>query len=344
MATAGMNVPNPSASRPRRIIIDTDPGVDDALAILLALRSPELRVEAITAVAGNVTLDQATENALKVTELAGKEEVAVARGAAKPLVNKPALAEFVHGAGGLGGVELPAPRFEPDQRAAADLIAETVLAAPGEITLVAIGPLTNLATAFTRDASLAGAVAEVILMGGVCGEGNVTPVAEFNIHTDAEAAKVVFESGAPITMLALDATRQAVLRREHLARLRESEDTVARTAALLAETYVAFGERLGLGGAALHDPLAVGLAIDRGFATEIEPMRVDVETKGEFTYGETVCDRRLVRRPLLDMGSYFRTGEPEPVKPNADVPIKIDGDRFVEFLLTRLRGETQRRD
>ncbi len=344
MAPARMSEPNPSAHRPRRIILDTEPGIDDALAILLALRSPELRIEAITTVAGNVTIEQATENARKLVALAGREDVTVARGAARPLVNKPALAEFVHGAGGLGGVELPAPRFAPDPRAAADLIVETVLANPGGITLVAIGPLTNLATAFTRDTGLAGAVAEVILMGGACGEGNVTPVAEFNIHTDAEAAKIVFESGAPITMLALDATRQALLRREHVARLRASGNPVARTAALLAAPYVAFGERLGLGGAALHDPLAVGLAIDRGFATEIQPMRVDVETKGEFTYGETVCNRRLLRRPLIDLGSHFQTGEPEPVEPNADVPVKIDGDRFVKFLLDRLRGEPRTED
>jgi purine nucleosidase len=203
------------------------------------------------------------------------------------------------------------------------VIAGVVRAHPGEITLVPVGPLTNIALALRVAPDLRTKVREIILMGGSITGGNMTPAAEFNIYSDAEAAKVVFASGIPITMVGLGATAQAILTRAHLAELRASGSPIAGTVARMAEFYVLAGESRGQDGAAMHDPLAVGLAIDRNFAAKIQPMHIDVETKGELTYGETVADRRS-----LSGG--------EAVQPNADVPVEVDGDRFLRFFVERI--------
>src|SRR4029453_11173329 len=179
---------------PTRVIIDTDPGTDDAMAILLALTSPELRVEALTIVAGNVTTAQGLENALKLVSLAGRPDIPVAAGAQKPLLQKLVTAE-THGPDGLAGISLPPARLAPDPRFAPDLIIELVHKYPHEITLVPLGPLTNVALALSKDPSIAGLVKEVVLMGGAVSGGNVDAVAEFNIYVDPEAAHVVFEGG-----------------------------------------------------------------------------------------------------------------------------------------------------
>ena len=186
-----------------RIILDVDPGIDDALAILLALRSPELQVEAITTVAGNLPLEVTTRNALKVVELAGRSDLTVARGAGKPLNGKLTLADFVHGEDGLGGAELPIPEKKVDPRPAAELIVDLVEANPGEITLVGVGPLTNLATVLNIAPRVVEKVNSIVLMGGAWSGGNTTPAAEFNIYSDPEAAQIVLDSGSAITIWTL---------------------------------------------------------------------------------------------------------------------------------------------
>lgn len=312
----------PSPSAPRRVLIDCDPGIDDALALFLALRSPELRVEAVTVTAGNVPVDRGAANALQLLELAGRPDIPVAMGARGPLLRPLITGETIHGEDGLGGVHLPAPSARPDRRHAADLIIELVTAYPREITLVAIAPLTNLALALSKEPSLAGLIAEIILMGGSLGPGNITPAAEYNIFADAEAARIVFNSSIPITMLQLTATCQAVLTRRHLDEWKASGSPVAVAAAAMADHYLRVYERRGLPGGHLHDPLAVGLAIDKTLALTSERLRVEIETRGEFTDGATVADRR--------------PGRPGDRRPNAEVPLRIDGERFVRLLVDRL--------
>lgn len=321
---------------PRRIILDVDPGVDDALAILLALHSPELRVEAITAVSGNVMVDLAAENALKLVELAGRPDVPVAKGSKYPILKKPTTAQVVHGKNGLGGLELPAPVKQLDRRHAVDLIVDVVSANPGEITPVLVAPLTNFALAFLKEPAIRSKIPEIILMGGSVGGGNVTPAAEFNIHSDAEAAKIVFESGIPITMVDLGATAQVLLTRAHLEELRRSVSPVAAAAAGMIGHYLAFEESLGNAGAPLHDPLAVGLAIDKSFARKSQRMRIDVETKGELTYGQTVANRNLRTLTFTDAGDHYEAGEFKTVQPNAEVPLVVDGERFLRMFLERI--------
>src|ERR1041385_7851505 len=227
----------PAPEFPRRIILDTDPGIDDAMAILLALRSPELKVEAITVVAGNVPVELGAENARKLADLAGRTDVIVSKGAAGPLQRKLTTAEAIHGKNGLGGVVLPPPKIALDGRHAVQVIHDVIDANPGQITLVPVGPLTNVALAFLQYPDLAAKTREIILMGGTVGAGNATPVAEANIHQDAEAAKIVFESGVPILMVDLTACAQALLTRDEAVRLRESADPAARFVAAISESY-----------------------------------------------------------------------------------------------------------
>ncbi len=317
---------------PERILLDVDPGIDDALAILLALRSPETHVEAITTVAGNVPLEQTTENALKIVELAGRPDVVVARGADRPLRGKLTIADFVHGPGGIGGADLPAPRKSADPRPAVQVIAETLRAHPGQVTVVAVGPLTNLATAIERDPELAGQAKQFVVMGGAWSGGNVTPAAEFNIHADPEAAQAVLESGARLTMLTLEATRQALLKQEDLAGLDNCNPAVRA----MLEHYIASGAAHGFPGAALHDPLAVGLVVDSTLVLEAAPVRMDVELEGRLTRGQTVVNRSLKTREPVDEGLHLRPGPAVPIAPNVTLPLKIDGDRFVRLLLERI--------
>ncbi len=191
-------------SPPRPVIIDTDPGTDDALAILLALNSPEIEVRAITVVPGNVTAKQGLENALKIVSLAGRCDIPIAAGAQHPLFQKLITAEFWHGANGLANIELPASKCKVDSRWGPDLIIETIHAAPHEVTLVPVGPLTNIALAVEKDPSIVPLVKEVVIMGGSISGGNVNAVAEANIYGDPEAAQIVFQAGWPLTMVGSD--------------------------------------------------------------------------------------------------------------------------------------------
>ena len=207
------------AQSPRRVIIDTDPGVDDAMAILLALNSPELKVEALTVVPGNVDGRQGLENALKIVSLAGRCDVAVAGGAKHPLNQKLITAQFWHGPNGLAGVELPASKCNPDSRFGPDLIIETVHKYPHEVTLIPVGPLTNLALAVSKDPSIAGLVKDIVIMGGSISGGNVDGAAEANIYGDPEAASIVFNAGWVVTMIGSDVGERTIITRKHLADL-----------------------------------------------------------------------------------------------------------------------------
>lgn len=329
----------PTAENPRRIILDVDPGIDDAMAMLFAMRSPELQIEAITVVAGNVVVDQGATNALALVELAGRPDIPVAKGASRPLVRKLSTAELIHGEKGLGETALPAPTKTLDPRHAVDLIVEIVRENPGEITLVPVGPLTNIALALLREPELASWVPEIILMGGSIVGGNASPAAEANIHNDPEAARVVFRSGIPITMVGLGATGQTRITRAHLPRLEAGASPLGRYVAELADFYLRFSERLGFEGTSLHDPLAVGLAIDKSLAREMRAMHIDVETQGELTTGETVANRSLYLEVVEDLGDRTRLSNFPRIEPNADVPIVIDSERFSSLFFERLTTE-----
>lgn len=272
---------------PRQIVLDCDPGIDDALAIAFACGHPGLALRGITTVAGNVGLAQTTANALSVCEFIGHADVPVAAGSARPLLRPVTDARQVHGEFGLGNARLPAPRGHALGRHAADYLIDTITAAPGEITLVATGPLTNVALAVRRHPPLAEQVADFVIMGGSAGRGNTTPAAEFNISWDPEAAAIVFAAGWRVTMAGLDVTRQALATPAVLARMSGLGE---------------LGSGLllpGLGGYAgddtagqpVHDVCALALIAAPGLFG-CWPARVEVETAGRWTSGMTVTDFR----------------------------------------------------
>ena len=268
-------------------------------------------------------------------------EIPVARGAKYPLRRKLITAPIVHGKNGLGEIELPSPVKTVESRQAVDLIIDLVRAHPGQITLLPTGPLTNIALVLLKQPGIAEQIPEIILMGGSIAGGNASPAAEANIHNDPEAAKIVFESDIPITMVGLGATHQTLLKRFHTAALAESRSPIARYVARIADFYIGFSESVGFDGAALHDPLAVGLAVDWSLAREIRPMHIAVETRGCLTYGETVANRLLLRESVEDAGDHFVLTRIEPIEPNAQVPVLIDAERFLRFFLDRISAPTR---
>lgn len=273
----------------QKIIIDTDPGQDDAVAILLALGAPELEVLGLTVVAGNVPLDLTLGNALRICELAGRPDLAVYAGCAGPLEGTLITAEHVHGSSGLDGVDLPEPVMSPAPGHAADFIVETIRREPaGSVTLVPIGPLTNIAEAFRRAPDIAGRVGRIVLMGGGT-FGNVTPAAEFNIHVDPLAAAEVFASGAELVVLPLDATHKALTSRAWIEEMRATGPVGAAVASWTA-FYERFDrEKYGSEGAPLHDPCAVAWVIDPSLFSG-RRVNVEIETEGRWTQGMTVVD------------------------------------------------------
>ncbi|MFZ0885855.1 MAG: nucleoside hydrolase, partial [Candidatus Acidiferrales bacterium] len=208
-----------AAKEAQKVIIDTDPGTDDALALLLAFNSPELQVQAVTVVAGNVTADVGLDNALRITSLAGKCDVPVAKGAAGPLTQKLNTEEFWNGANGVGGAELPAKRCEAASSFGPDLIIQLVHRFPHQITLIPIGPLTNIALAVSKDRTIVPLVKGVVLMGGSITGGNVNAASEFNLHSDPEAASIVFNAGWPLVMVGLDVTEHTLITNADVARM-----------------------------------------------------------------------------------------------------------------------------
>ncbi|MBV8342176.1 MAG: nucleoside hydrolase, partial [Gammaproteobacteria bacterium] len=231
--------PKPEAALARhRVIIDTDPGVDDALALFLALKSPELKVEAITPVAGNVELEVTLSNALKLLEIAGRTDIPVAAGASRPIRRRLVTAASWHGSNGLAGVEFPRPRIKPVDESAPQVIRKLVHEFPHELSIVAIGPLTNVALALREEPELAKLIQGITIMGGSLSGGNITPAAEFNSYVDPEAAQTVYGSGAPITMIGLDVTRKTALREEHIARLESARNPMGRAAGQIMRAMV----------------------------------------------------------------------------------------------------------
>src|SRR3982075_2122772 len=256
-----------SASASKKIIFDTDPGTDDALALMLALNSPELDVRAITVVPGNVTAAMGLENALRMVSLANRCDIPVASGAQHPLFQKLVTAEFWHGKNGLGNIELPPSKCKVDSRFGPDLIIQLVHASPHEITLVPVGPLTNIALAVEKDPSILPLVKEVILMGGSIKGGNVNASAEANIYNDPEAAQIVFQAGWPLTMVGLDVGGKTLLGRKHLEQLARTHGPVNDFIYSVAKFLVELSEKFGSDGTPMYDPLAVGVALEPPLVT-----------------------------------------------------------------------------
>jgi inosine-uridine nucleoside N-ribohydrolase len=304
---------------PIPIILDCDPGHDDAIAILLALASPEVELVGVTTVAGNQTLEKTTANALRVLEFAGRNDVRVAEGADRPLVRERSVAAHVHGESGLDGPELPPAVGKPVPAHAADFIAEQIRARGGVLTLVPTGPLTNVAMVLSRHP---GARPErVVLMGGAVGEGNRTPAAEFNVWADPEAAQRVFDSGLDVTMIPLDATHQALIRADDADELRAA----GRAGTLVAELvdfYGRFHRQLypELGGSPMHDPLALAHVI-RPDLVETRPGYVEVDLSHGPSYGRTNVDWR---------------GRHDGREPNARVGLGVDAEGFRTLLVERI--------
>jgi pyrimidine-specific ribonucleoside hydrolase len=332
------NNSSPSASKPHRIILDTDPGVDDAMAIFLALRSPELHVEAVTPVCGNVPLSLTLPNALRLVEIAGRTDIPVAAGAATPLVRRLVTAKYAHGNNGLGGVDFPEPKLKPVSETATELIRRIVRANPGEITIVAVGPLTNVATVLKSDPTIAPLIKSIVIMGGSLSGGNVTPAAEFNIYVDPEAARIVFDAGVPLTMVGLDVTRKVVIHDEQVRSLEAAQNPVSQAAGkILRANFNRLSKTGGAAGFAMNDPLTVAQLIDPSVVT-LKDYFVEVETTGEITAGETVGYTRgpIRRSPPLETGVPAAETPEVEFKPNAKVAVEVDPDKFFRLLLARL--------
>ncbi|MBI4493886.1 MAG: nucleoside hydrolase [Chloroflexi bacterium] len=311
-----------------RIVVDTDPGVDDALALILALRSPRAQVMGIGTVAGNVEVESATENALKVLRLLGRAEVPVAQGCAAPLVEPFHGAHGVHGRDGLGDCGLPPSGLRPSAEHAADQLVRLAREWEGALVVVALGPLTNLATALLKDPRLPGRVRRVVAMAGAFGvSGNVTPAAEFNVWADPEAAERVFSAGWPLTLVGLDVTRQALLADEHLERLAGAPGPVPPFVQAIVQAPMAFAAaRSGLRALALHDPLAMAIALDPTLASDAPELPVAVELRGAWTRGATLADRRS------------QPAERGLGPARAQVCLRADVPRFLAAFLETLAG------
>lgn len=273
----------------KKVIIDCDPGIDDALAIFMALASEKLDVLGITTVAGNVGIDFVTRNARSLVTLAGKE-LPVCRGASGPFIAERRDGGHVHGADGVGGVALPEPAFPEDPRSAPEFIRQCAEQYGSDgLELITIGPLTNIASALHMYPSLAGKVQRISMMGGAAGMGNATPAAEFNIYADPHAAAAVFQSGIPIDMYGLDVTNRALITAEERAVLRKTGRPVALACSSMLESYADFYTSMGYSGMCLHDPFTVAGVIDESLV-EFKSCYVDVEIQGALTRGKTVVD------------------------------------------------------
>lgn len=301
-----------------RIILDTDPGHDDAIALLLALASPELEIVGITTVSGNQTLEKTTANALRILEFVQRTDVPVHAGAPRPLVREQWAAAYVHGESGLDGPELPDPETEPRKGHAIDFIAAQVEEHDG-VVLVPVGPLTNIGLLLAKYPGIESRIARVVLMGGAIAEGNVTPAAEFNVWADPEAAHRVFTSGIDVTMVGLDVTHKALLLPEKVDEIRRT----GRVGSLVAQLYDFYHERhvrmYGWEGSPVHDALAVAHVIRDDFV-ETEHRHVQVDIGPEPGRGRTYIDL------------WKRAGN----EPNAHVGVDVDGPGFIQFLVQRL--------
>lgn len=319
----------------RTFLIDTDTASDDAVALIMALRTPEVRVAAITTVAGNVDVEQATRNALYTVELC-EADVPVYRGAARPLLREHQSATWFHGSDGLGEHNYPSPRRSAAELHALDAIIEGVEANPG-LVVVTLGPLTNLALALSRKPGIAASVGRCVLMGGApCCEGNVTPAAEYNIWVDPEAAQIVMRSGLPIELVGWHLSRgDAVLREEDIARVQGFKNPLADFA-IECNSYArkAYKVQTGEEGIALPDPTAMAIALDSSVGTEWSRHYVDVETSSDLTRGMTVVDRLNVAGDERNLSAWARVLQ---AGYKANVCWRIDNKRWKEALFAALR-------
>ncbi len=305
-----------------RIIIDTDPGQDDAVAILLALASPEIEVAGIVAVAGNVPLHLTETNVRKICQLAGRTDIRVFAGASRPLVRKLVTAEYVHGKTGLDGPDLPEPDMPLQAQNGVDFIIECLRHEPAQsLTLCALGPLTNIALALIKAPDIAPCIKQIVLMGGGCFEGgNVTPAAEFNIYVDPHAAAIVFGSGVPMIVMPLDMTHKALTTKVRVDRFRHGNTPVMKAVALWIDYFERFDEnKYGTDGGPLHDPTVVAWLI-RPHLFSGRDCNVEIETASELTMGMTVIDWWGV------------TARPK----NAHVIGSVDADGFFDLIYERI--------
>jgi purine nucleosidase len=307
-----------------RIIIDTDPGVDDALTILLALASPEIQLEALTTTHGNIGIEKTTRNALAVLEFAKASHIPVARGCSLPLVNPlNRSGDAVHGSSGIGKAVLPEPKSKPVEQHAIDYLIERILAEPGEITLFTIGPMTNLALAIRKEPRITEALKGLVVMGGaIRSGGNITPQAEFNIHADPHAAHVVFHSGIPITLIPLDITYKCLLTTADVERLNRIDSPVACFVRDATVPYMKFYKQYeGFDGCALHDPLTLATIIAPELLT-IEEHYVDVDISGGISAGKTFADfMKVSKKPT-----------------NMKVALDVRGREFIELFIERMES------
>ncbi|EMX4955935.1 pyrimidine-specific ribonucleoside hydrolase RihA [Raoultella planticola] len=303
------------------IILDCDPGHDDAIAIVLALASPELDVKAITSSAGNQTPEKTLRNVLRMLTLLQRQDIPVAGGARKPLMRELIIADNVHGESGLDGPALPGPDFAPQSVTAVELMAKTLRESPQPVTIVATGPQTNVALLLNSHPELHDKIARIVMMGGAMVLGNWQPAAEFNIYVDPEAAEIVFQSGIPVVMAGLDVTHRAQIHGLDIERFRQLGNPVATIVAELLDFFMEYHKdaKWGFTGAPLHDPCTIAWLLKPQLFTSVERW-VGVETQGKYTQGMTVVDY------------YFLTGN----QPNTTVLLDVDREGFVDLLAERL--------
>ncbi len=308
----------------RRILIDTDPGIDDLLALLLAFASPEIQVEAVTTVSGNVGVEQTFQNALAFLHAIGQQRIPVAQGSAHPLHRTPIDAQYYHGSNGIGEITLPVPQQQLIQQPAVDLLVQQAKKHPGMLTLVAIGPLTNLAQAVQTEPGIVQNVQEVVIMGGALRtDGNVTPKGEFNIVADPHAADIVFHAGWPIRLVPLDVTNQARLRREHITQIQKTNTRVASYIYdMLEYNFAHHPDSHYPNTFPMHDPLCLASVVRPDFLTW-EEVYVGVELRGEHTLGATVA--------------YFpEYASRAPQPPNVQVAVGVDAAAFLTWYTDRI--------
>jgi purine nucleosidase len=306
---------------PKKILFDTDPGIDDACAILLALASPELSLAGLSVIHGNCSLDQGTTNALSILELANASHIPVAKGCELPLVQPSLLAPETHGDTGLGYAKLPNPQSKPISQHGIDFLIETILAAPGEITLVAIAPLTNVALAIRKEPRIVEALKEIIIMGGaIRHEGNTTALAEFNTYVDPHAAQIVYQAGIPTTLVPLDVTYQCILTPGDVKRLQKIDSPITKFVADATRFYMEFhDEYQKIDGCVINDPLALALT----FAPELctyQELPVEVDLSGGISMGKTVAD-------------FYNYGKKPP---NIKVALDVRARDFIDLFVERI--------
>jgi len=304
---------------PTPIILDCDPGHDDAIALLLAVASPEVELIGVTTVAGKSTIDKTTNNALRVLELAGRSDIPVYRGAERPFIRKQDVAVHVHGESGLDGPDLPQPTTREQELHAVDYLAQEIRAREGKVTLIPTGPLTNIALLFALHPDVR--PERIVIMGGAIGEGNRTPAAEFNIWADPEAAQRVFLEGLDTTMVGLDVTHRALITDAHTERMRGA-GRVGTAVAELMDFYARFHKSRypDLDGSPMHDPVCVAHVIDPTLMTVLDAF-IEVDCSGGPSWGRTNVDWR---------------GREHFGPPNAKVGVDIDGERFAELIVERI--------